>query len=254
MPAPATLTGAPCWVDLLTSDPAGSRAFYCELFGWTLEEPDPRFEGYTNFLLDGERVAGSMGNDGSTPAPDCWTVYLRTDDGERTAAAAAAHGGQVMFGPMPVGELGFMGMLVDVGGAAIGFWQPGTFAGSTRVAEPGAPSWFELHTRDYDASVAYYRDVFGWDVHSMSDTAEFRYSTLGAEETAAAGIMDATAFLPEGVPAHWSVYFGVEHTDAAIERAVSLGATVVLPADDSPYGRLAQLADPTGAMFKVVGG
>ncbi|MDQ6614274.1 MAG: VOC family protein, partial [Actinomycetota bacterium] len=29
--------GAPCWVDLMTSDTERSRAFYCELFGWTAE-------------------------------------------------------------------------------------------------------------------------------------------------------------------------------------------------------------------------
>ncbi|MGH3888170.1 MAG: hypothetical protein ACRDSZ_16670 [Pseudonocardiaceae bacterium] len=31
--------GAPCWVDLLTSDTGRSRAFYCQLFGWTAQEP-----------------------------------------------------------------------------------------------------------------------------------------------------------------------------------------------------------------------
>ena len=28
--------GAPCWIDLFTSDTDGARAFYAELFGWTL--------------------------------------------------------------------------------------------------------------------------------------------------------------------------------------------------------------------------
>ena len=29
--------GAPCWVDLFTSDPDATRAFYGELFGWKSE-------------------------------------------------------------------------------------------------------------------------------------------------------------------------------------------------------------------------
>ena len=29
--------GAPCWVDLFTSDPERTQAFYNELFGWTCE-------------------------------------------------------------------------------------------------------------------------------------------------------------------------------------------------------------------------
>jgi predicted enzyme related to lactoylglutathione lyase len=65
--------------------------------------------------------------------------------------------------------------------------------------------------------------------------------------------MDASGFLPEGVPAHWSVYFGAEDTDAALAKVTSLGGSVVLPAEDTPYGRLAGVADPTGAQFKLVG-
>ena len=66
--------------------------------------------------------------------------------------------------------------------------------------------------------------------------------------------MDASAFLPEGMPATWSVYFGVEDTDAALAKVVELGGSIVTPAEDSPYGRLAQAADPTGAQFKLVAG
>lgn len=68
----------------------------------------------------------------------------------------------------------------------------------------------------------------------------------------AAGIMDAANFLPEGVPAHWSIYFGVADTDAALTTVVELGGSIVMPAEDSPFGRLAQVADPTGAGFKLV--
>lgn len=38
--------GAPCWVDLMSSDIERSRAFYSQVFGWTAEDPDPDFGGY----------------------------------------------------------------------------------------------------------------------------------------------------------------------------------------------------------------
>ena len=88
----------------------------------------------------------------------------------------------------------------------------------------------------------------------MSDTPEFRYTTLGKDEDALAGIMDATEFMPEGAPAAWSIYFEVEDTDAALEQVVELGGKIVRPAEDTPYGRLAQAADPTGTLFKLVAG
>ena len=39
---------------------------------------------------------------------------------------------------------------------------------------------------------------------------------------------------------------------AAVAQIVDLGGSVLIPADDSPYGRIAQVADPCGAMFRVV--
>jgi predicted enzyme related to lactoylglutathione lyase len=37
--------GAPCWVDLMTSDTERSREFYGQLFGWTTDEPAEQFGG-----------------------------------------------------------------------------------------------------------------------------------------------------------------------------------------------------------------
>ena len=54
------------------------------------------------------------------------------------------------------------------------------------------------------------------------------------------------------MPAHWSVYFAVADADATLAKIVALGGSVVVPAEDTPYGRLATVADPTGAMFKIV--
>jgi predicted enzyme related to lactoylglutathione lyase len=181
-----------------------------------------------------------------------WTVFLNTDDADRTAEAAQANGGQVYIEPMDITENGRMTMLGDPGGASVGVWQPRDVQGFEIRSEVGAPAWFELHTRAYDESVAFYRDVFGWDTHAMSDTPEFRYTTLGEGDGALAGIMDATAFLPEDVPAHWSVYFRVEDADAALARVVALGGSILRPAEDTPYGRLAQAADPLGTSFKLI--
>jgi predicted enzyme related to lactoylglutathione lyase len=246
--------GAPCWVDLFTSDPDKSREFYGELLGWKAEEPSEEHGGYINFAKDGQYVAGCMRNDGQSGMPDVWSVYLAADDAKATTDAAAAHGGQVIVPAMEVGELGSMAVFTDAGQAVIGAWQPGLHKGFGIFNEPGTPSWFELLTRDYDAAVQFYRDVFKWDARVMSDTPEFRYTTLGEGDEALAGIMDGTSFLPEGIPAHWSVYFRVDDTDAALKEVERLGGAVVMPAEDTPYGRLAQASDTTGAFFKLVSG
>jgi predicted enzyme related to lactoylglutathione lyase len=240
------------WIDLFTSDPATSRAFYQELLGWTASEPNEEFGGYFNFSKGDSLVAGGMRNDGESGVPDHWNVYLAVEDAEATVAGAIAHGGGVIVPAMPVADLGSMAVVTDAGGAAIGLWQPGTHKGIGVIGEPGAPAWFELHTRDYEASVQFYKDVFGWDARTMSDTPDFRYTTLGEGDGALAGLMDSTNFLPEGVPAHWAVYLGVEDADAAVKTTTELGGSVVHEPHDTPYGRLALVADPTGAQFRVV--
>jgi predicted enzyme related to lactoylglutathione lyase len=244
--------GAPCWVDLYSSDPDKSEAFYGQLFSWTAESGGEEYGGYITFSKDGQPVAGCIKNDGQSGIPDTWSVYLATNDAKATADAAAARGGQVVVPPMDVTDLGTMAVVIDVGQASIGMWRPGTFPGFAVFGEPGTPNWFELHTRAYDDSVKFYQDVFKWETHVASDTPDFRYTTLGEGDSALAGIMDASGMLPEGAPGRWGIYFGVENADAASSRITDLGGSIVRPAEDTPYGRLAEATDPTGATFKLI--
>ena len=246
--------GAPCWADLWTSDVEGSRAFYSALFGWEAQEPSPEFGGYFMFHRNGAPIAGGMGDMGDMSADDSWKVYLSTEDIAAAAAAMTGLGAVVMGGPDPVADLGQNLVFTDPTGARLGAWQAGTFPGFSARAEPGAPSWFELFTRDYEGALEFYRRVFAWRTAVEGDTDEFRYSTLrdpGDPEHQLAGVMDASAFLPEGAPAHWSIYWDVTDVDASVDEVRNLGGALVDGPMDTPYGRMASVTDPTGAMFKL---
>jgi predicted enzyme related to lactoylglutathione lyase len=95
--------------------------------------------------------------------------------------------------------------------------------------------------------------LFPWDTTAVGDSDEFRYTTIRdpSSEEELAGIMDATAWLPEGVPAHWSIYWQVDDADATVATVKDLGGSLVADAEDTPYGRLATVADPAGAQFKL---
>ena len=85
----------------------------------------------------------------------------------------------------------------------------------------------------------------------MSDTDEFRYSTLGSGEAQKAGVMDDGNLPSEG--SHWTVYLRTRDVDATVERTTELGGSVVMKPEDTPYGRLAVVKDPAGAAFSLMG-
>jgi len=248
--------GAPCWLDLLTSDTARMREFYAGVFGWTAGEAAEQFGGYFMFFADGVPVAGCMPKVPGMPGmegPDRWGVYLSSTDVKGTVDRALAHGGTLREGPMDIADLGVEAVLDDNTGARIGAWQAKSFAGTGAFGRPGTPAYFELLTRDYAASVGFYASVFGWDARIVSDTPEFRLTALQDGADTIAGIMDASAFLPADAANFWNVYIQVADTDAALTRITDLGGAVAEAAFDTPYGRLAAATDPGGAWFKLVG-
>jgi predicted enzyme related to lactoylglutathione lyase len=245
--------GAPCWTDLWTSDVEGSRRFYSELFGWEALEPNADFGGYFMFTRAGVPVAGGMGARADLAAPDMWKVYLATDDAEKTVAKGKEAGAELVYDAMEVEGLGIQAGLLDPSGAQFGIWQPLGFPGFTVLNEDGAPSWFELHTRDHAGALAFYRDVFDWATTTVSDTDEFRYTVVrsaGLDEDMA-GINDVARFLSDGESSAWSVYWAVDDAKASAAKAASLGASVLHEAEETPYGVLATLRDPAGAEFRL---
>jgi uncharacterized protein len=244
--------GAPCWVELFTADTEGATAFYTGLFGWTAEESGADYGGYIVFRLDDQPVAGCMKDDGTSGAQPTWSVYLETDSAVDTAEMVKANGGQVLVEPMQAGEMGHMAFCTDPSGAAVGIWQPLEHKGFGVRGVAGAPSWFELHTVGYEEVIPFYENAFGWVTHTAADEPGFRYTTLGVEEDALAGIMDGSVFDSAG-PSYWTFYVLVDDTDATLARAVELGGAVQQEAEDTPYGRLATVADPAGIPFKVMG-
>lgn len=244
--------GAPCWADLWTTDVAGSRRFYSQLFGWEALEPSPEFGGYWMFTMGGTPAAGGMGSMGDMTADNAWKPYFCTRDIEASVEKAVAGGGTLRAPAEAVADLGVQAVLTDPAGAAFGLWQPGTFEGFKVIGEDGTPSWFELQTREHAKEVAFYRDVFGFDVNTDNDTDDFRYYMFrspGTDEDLG-GMMDSARWLQPGGD-HWDIYWHVTDATASAARAKELGGSVLQGPDDTPYGVLVVCADPAGAQFKL---
>jgi len=247
MPAlsPSLPVGTPVWADLTSSDLEASTSFYSAVLGWTRRD-FADFDDYADFQSDGKAVGGLAPKVGGVS--DAWTVYLKVDDIEAAVIAAAAAGGRVLHEPSAVEGMGRWALLEDPSGAEVAIWQAEPFGGFEIVNEPGAPCWFELHTRDFAAAVPFYETVFGWTVTSIGDSDDFRMVVFGEPGSAGAGILDA-ARIPADETSRWIVYFATADADTAASRVTAQGGTIFEGPTDTPFGRMSRAADSTGARF-----
>ncbi|MGW9480596.1 VOC family protein [Saccharomonospora azurea] len=243
--------GTPCYIDLMVPDPRRAMDFYGALFGWDFADQGDEAGNYLLCSVDGHLVAGLGGSAPRQEAPAVWTTYLATSDVDASAAGVSEAGGQVLTGPLDVLTEGRMAIASDPTGAVFGLWQAGRTVGSQLTDAPSALIWNECLTRDFDAARAFYERVFGHATQLLDDE-DVTYATLLVGDRIVGGLGRLPDEVPADVPPHWMTYFGVTDTDAAVARVTELGGSVVAPPTDSPYGRMATVADNQGVAFSVI--
>lgn len=251
-------TGTSAWIDLGAHDLAAAKTFYSGLFGWSFEQLGDEFNSY-NLIRNGDGlVGGAMDVTGMTcplgqPIPSEWSVYLTVDDLDSRLAKAEQNGAIVAMPAEQIGDSGRMAMIIDPTGAAICLWEPRDLDGYDFTGAAGSPVWFELMTHQFDQAAEFYTAVFDANLVPMSEQMNddgFRYVTNGPDETASWGLGDATGVMPDDA-AGWRIYLGVEACDAATEKVTALGGRLLDGPVDSPFGRIATVADPEGATFQI---
>jgi uncharacterized protein len=249
------IPGLVCWIDVSTTDPARTRDFYAGLFGWTYEiNPDPGSGYYTTALCAGRPVAGLAGVPVQAGQPVTWTLYLASENVTHTANLFTQWGGQVLYGPANVPGQGSVLIGADPTGAVIGFWQP-EIPRTFYATEPGSLIWAELNTWEGARADAFFVNLFGYHQQQIGDGRDVDYTTWSRGGPIMLGRLQMHEGWAAGMPSHWMLHFAVdpdEGTDAAVNRLLNLGGRV----DDYPYdtelGRIARVADPSGARFALI--
>ncbi|WP_328538704.1 VOC family protein [Streptomyces sp. NBC_00344] len=118
---------------------------------------------------------------------------------------------------------------------------------------PGTPCWVDLMVPDQQAALDFYRDLFGWQGEAGPPEAG-GYAVCSMRGKPVAGIM--TAMTPDGkipdppLPSVWTTYLATDDVDATQSAVTKSGGTVTMPpADVLALGRMAVVADPSGAVF-----
>ncbi|MFJ8595050.1 VOC family protein [Streptomyces sp. NPDC093598] len=250
--APARHTpGTPCWVSLMVHGPAATEEFYGALFGWEFQPGPQQLGPYVRALLDGREVAGIGRLPPDRHLPIAWTPYFASENVDLTAETVRSRGGTIGVGPLDAGYAGRLAIGSDPSGAVFGIWQAAAHFGTAVSGVPGTPAWNELLTFESANVAKFYRTVFGYEEEPVV-SADSDYVTLHLGGGPVAGIHGLGRALPRDRGAHWVTYFQVADVDDAADHLVHLGGHVLEPVHDTPYGRVARVADPEGARFALL--
>jgi predicted enzyme related to lactoylglutathione lyase len=113
---------------------------------------------------------------------------------------------------------------------------------------PGTFCWTDLATDDAGGATAFYTGLFGWSVEVLpAGEGAVAYTLLRVGDQLVAALYEASDRHPS-----WLSYVSVDDVDSSTSRAAELGARVLqAPFDMGSSGRMALVADPTGAAFAL---
>jgi predicted enzyme related to lactoylglutathione lyase len=249
--APASgehLPGKFVWADLFSSDTETSRTFYEKVFGWEWRQVKPAPQPYGMFYLDGEPVAGLAHRE----APDGgdtygrWIHYISVNDVGTTETAITRHGGRIILPRRNYADRGDFAIVTDAQQAPFGIIHASSGDPGDYRAAHGEWIWRELFTRDLGASIRFYTELFGYAAEKEDEYPKIVEYMLESNGYLRAGIGQLP---PESDTAPtWLGYVRVGDVMATLQRALANGGKVLVePQPEIADGKLAIIADPTGA-------
>jgi len=248
MPAPSV--GQFVWRDLISTDPAGSAAFYAAVFGWEVVETDLGPIG-THRLFQtaaGDRVASIIAIPAGNGNSSNWVAYVRITDIAKVVKRAKTLGGTVHVGPADIPGVGRYALIEDPTGAGFGVLQFDADA-----PEPPAESvavWHELCAHDVPAALAFYTKLFGIGSQPVPLDNGWPYHLLTPASSDAgpiAGVMQDPA---SRTSSYWVITFATPDLDAARDRVLAHGGKLDGPIMTIPgVGRVCWARDQVDAVF-----
>lgn len=241
--------GAFVWREIASTDLDAATRFYGELLGWKHHDSQGGNGVYRHFTAGDTDVAGGwqigpqMG-----PIPSHWIAYLSIPDVDAAAAQAKERGAKVHMGPMDLPKVGRVAYLQDPQGASVAFFRD--LKGDPPAKPPpygaGVFCWESLMVSDPAAAADFYASVAG--MHQGEFQGQIMLASAASDQD---GVADVGT-VPPGAPPHWLSHVVVEDLAASRDRAQRLGGRILAEEIAIPtVGRMAVVADPTGAMLSL---
>jgi hypothetical protein len=254
-PAPTYLHGKLVWYELVSSDPAKSKAFHAELLGWTIEPQETAGMKFELAKAGGKDVATIRQAD-SKKTKSHWVPYVSVPDVDAAVAAVEQNKGKVVKAAQDVPDIGRYAMVRDPNGAVFAVFKGARSDDpDTDQAKQGEFVWAENLTKSKKAqaaALAFYPAAVGYSASAM-DVGEGKkkgkYDMLsmpgGEQPKHRAGVVPAK---PASLGGRWLPWVSVDDVDGTIGKVKGLKGKVVTKPHDIPgVGRAAVVTDPTGA-------
>lgn len=110
-------------VELNTTDVSRAKTFYGKLFNWDLEDLPMGPSTYTMIKV-GQGTGGGIMKHPVPGAPSAWLAYVQVDDIAAATQQAKSLGANVMKDVTEVMGMGWLSIIIDPTGAALGLWKP----------------------------------------------------------------------------------------------------------------------------------
>jgi uncharacterized protein len=253
--SPATTEHRPgklVWVDLFTSNPDAATTFYCGLLGWTATAIDQKGKTYIVFRNDGELVAGLVPRSAAKGNhPSRWIGYVSVADMQPTLAAVTDSGGSVRAPAKNFPDRGHQAIIWDNEQNPIGLLQSVSGDPVDDKIVPGEWNWFEVYSKDPQATSAFYHKALGYDVAPETRAgrkSEFVLSSNGSSRGGIAELPEGGEFRPS-----WLGVILVADIDKTLEKATALGGKILVEPRPVEFGsRFAIISDTTGGTVGLV--
>ncbi|MDP1829076.1 MAG: VOC family protein [Archangium sp.] len=242
---PAWTYGMFVWRELSTPDVDGALRFYGELAGWKSQKVDMPNGAYWLLLRGEKQVGGLMALAPGVDMPPYWMSYLSVPDVDAALAAAKGFGGEVVWGPIDVDDIGRMATVVDPRGGAFSLMKATKGDPVFIPPAPGEFCWEQLSSPDLDNARAFYRAVVGWKTMPFpgGQLETFGFGPRPGEQA-------ATLVAVEGGQPGWMTFIVVDSLTAACARTVKLGGQVLSTETVVPgIGAYSVIRDPQGAVL-----
>jgi len=115
------------WNELMTRNVEQAKKFYADTIGWSFDAmPMPGGGTYWLAMVDGAPEAGIFDISGPEykGVPESWMPYLAVDDVDARVKKATKAGAKVMKPAFDVPGVGRIVMLLEPGGAGVGWMTP----------------------------------------------------------------------------------------------------------------------------------